>query len=197
MPSGRPPVVRLMLSDANMGSVLGVEEHGRRPLTDDDDLCIGGFRYLELGLDAFVLQLFVGEAFADDMLVVGDALRLYPFTLGLLLFFLQNILHLLGVLFRAHLLFDARLYGLGQADVTDQQLFKYQAAFLKFAGDGFIDPALEFISFDRIQRDGVIIDGVVADTRAGQRPDDLVGIIETRLPDDTRGIGGQHPVEDG
>jgi len=177
--------------------ILCIQHDRGTSFAQDDHFGIGRFSNLELRLDALVLELAVGEALADDALIIGDTLGFHAFALCFLLFFLQHVFHFLCILFCGHFLFDAGLYCLGEADVTDEQLFEEQAAFLKFPGDGFEDPPLEFVAFAGVQGYGIVIDGVVSYPGAGQRPDDFVGIVQSCLADDPRGVNGKYLVQDG
>src|SRR5882762_8921650 len=74
---------------------LCIQDHRCVALAHHDDLCIGRFCDLQLRLDALILQLPVGQALADDMLIIGDTLGFHSFPFRLLPLFLQHELHLL------------------------------------------------------------------------------------------------------
>src|SRR4029077_4450706 len=121
-----------------------------------DDLRVRRRGELLGGLDALPLEELLADPLRDDLLEIGDALRLYTLALGFLLLLGQHVLHLHRFLLGALLGFDRRLQRFGELDLAQQHVLDDDAAIGEVLAELVEDALGDELAPARVERGGGI-----------------------------------------
>src|SRR5262249_16346496 len=151
---------------------------------------IGRERQLFSRLDAFPFEKLRRNAGGHDPIEVRDSLGLDPFPFRLLLLFLKDELHLLGLLLAPELLLDRIGHDRWKANLPKEHRLRDDASPLDHLREKLESLSTDLVAFRGVERLRLVRGGDLADGRADLRHDRDFGVVGTDRAIDIRRLRG-------